>query len=591
MRPVDLGLPPKFASFRTYAGFDQLAVAQDLAQGFADHRFQIAQLPTGAGKSLTSATVAALLAREKSPDDGPFRWLVLTGTKGLQVQYETDQLTQCTVVGHRNYPCMPSYQRLATEAEDPDDPEFRCLAIPRDTCGYTIDTTQARESSGVAGVVGNYAHWLSLGRYSDPRLLGDFDLLVMDEAHGAGEWLTRAMQIYLSPYAIGKVLNNNGPYRMPDFHEIRQWNGWLAELHLKAEERYAWCQAACKGSKTSPELKRAERLVADLNLLLLVSDEERWQRVAELSEPWVVIPQDQRPGYVFSPRWGADFAERYLFRDIPRVLLTSATVTPQHAKQLGIPADELRFREVPSPFDPRRRPVIWVPTTRVDFRMTDGQRWLLMRRIDQVIEAAITEGAGNGLIHSVSYDWAEQIKRESAYSAAILTHKKDSAEFQATLERFKGMGRAGRFAVICSPRMVEGVDLPDVLCTWQVIVKCPFPDTQDPLEKLRAKDQGYRDLVVAMKITQMVGRPVRGIDDFATTFVFDDHWGQHVSKQCPFAQWMRAAFRTVRPDPAGKGNGDGKVEIGIELLTREKVEKLGPRPAEAAPQVVQFIQP
>lgn len=588
MRPADLGLPPKFASFRSYAGFDQLAVAQDLAAGYAEHRFQVLQAATGSGKSLTSATVAALLAREKSPNDGPFRWLVLTGTKGLQVQYTQDGLAQCSVVGHRNYPCMPSYQRLATEAEDPDDPEFRCLAIPRDTCGYTIDTTRARESAGVAGVVGNYAHWLSLGRYSDPRLLGDFDLLVCDESHSCGEWLTRAMQIYLSPYAIGKVLNNNGPYRMPDFREIRQWNGWLAELHLKAEERYAWCQVACKGSKTSPELKKAERLVADLNLLLLVSDEERWQRVASLSEPWVVIPQDQRPGYVFSPRWGADFAERYLFRGIPRVLLTSATVTPQHAKQLGIPADQMRFREVPSPFDPRRRPVIWVPTTRVDFRMTDGQRWLLMRRIDQVIEAAITEGAGNGLIHSVSYDWAEQIKRESAYSAAILTHKKDSAEFQASLERFKAMGRAGQFAVMCSPRMVEGVDLPDVLCTWQVIVKCPFPDTQDPLEKLRAKDQGYRDLVVAMKITQMVGRPVRGIEDFATTFVFDDHWGQHVAKQCPFAQWMRAAFRTVRPEPS---MDMGKAQIAIELLTREKVEKLGPVPVAMAPQVVQFIQP
>jgi ATP-dependent DNA helicase DinG len=589
MRPTDLGLPSRFPSFRVYPGFDQLAVAQDLAAGYAEHRFQMLQAATGSGKSLTSATVAALLARDLAseqdinPNYKPFRWLVLTGTKGLQVQYQDDGLAQCSVVGHRNYPCMPRapFQGMIS-AEDPDDPEFRCMAIPRDTCGYLADTTRARESSGVAGVVGNYAHWLSLGRYSDPKLLGEFDLLVMDEAHSGGEWLTRAMQIYLSPFAIGKVLGINGPYRMPSpaaCAKIEEWNEWFSELAARVEERYQYLAMA----KDAPGARRAERLSRELTLLMDVSEN---LELAGLSEPWVVIPQDQRPGYVFSPRWGSDFAERFLFRGIPRVLLTSATVTPQHAKQLGISPDAMRFREVPSPFDPRRRPVVYVPTTRVDYRMTDGQRWLLMRRIDQVVEAAIELGAGNGLIHSVSYEWAEQIKRESAYSAAILTHRKDSTEFQAALERFKAMGRAGQFAVICSPRMVEGVDLPDELCRWQVVVKVPTPNSQEPLEAARNKDKDYRNLVVAMKITQMVGRPVRGIGDFATTVIFDDHWGQHVARECPFAQWMRAAFRAVRPDDVGR------VDIGKELLTRERVESLGPaQTSRVAQQVVQFIQP
>jgi Rad3-related DNA helicase len=590
VNPVDLGLPSRFPSFRTYAGFDQLAVAQELADNFADtglvggvfHRFQMLQAATGSGKSLTSATVAALLAREKAqhtPDE-PFRWLVLTGTKGLQAQYLDDGLAQCSVVGHRNYPCMPAFRPGMVSAEDPDDPEFRCAAFPRDTCGYLKDTTAARESSGVAGVVGNYAHWLSLGRYSDPRLLGDFDLLVCDESHSAGEWLTRSMQIYLSPFAIGKLFGTNIPYRMPGHAKIEDWNEWFTELAEKVEERYQYLAMA----KDAQGARRAERLSRELALLRIAASPED-RDYQQWAEPWVVIPQDQRPGCVFSPRWGSDFAERYLFRSIPRVLLTSATVTPQHAKQLGIPADEMRFREVPSPFDPRRRPVVYIPTTRVDYRMTDGQRWLLMRRIDQVIEAAIELGAGNGLIHSVSYEWAEQIKRDSAYSAAILTHARDSADYQRVLEQFKAMGRAGQFAVICSPRMVEGVDLPDVLCAWQVIVKCPTPNSQEPLEAARNKDQGYRNLVVAMKVTQMLGRPVRGLGDYATTFVFDDHWGQHVSRECPFAQWVRAAFKTVRPDDVGR------VDIGRELLTRDKVEKLGQAPVVAVPQIVQFILP
>lgn len=573
MKPSDLGLPAdKFPSFREYPGFSQLAVAQDLAS--APERFQILNASTGSGKSGVGAAAAGLMAiakRIRDPDSSPFRWLVLTGTKGLQHQWHGDGLVQRSAVGHRNYPCMP--RGFTAGDVEADDPEFRCAAFPKSECGYMRDTTALRDS--ISGV-GNYAHWLSLGRYSDSGLLGEFDLLVMDEGHGAADWLTRAMQIYLSQPMIGKLLNFKHPYRMPDSIYIRDWHAWALDTAVVAHNHHADLSA----QKDVKGARRVARLIADLDMLAVAAipsgiPGDTW------TEPWIVIPQTDRPGFVFSPRWGSDFAERYLFRGIPRVLLTSATVTRQHARYLGIEPSQMRYREAPSPFDVRRRPVLWCPTTRVDFRMTDGARFQLWRRVDELIEAAIVQQAGNGIIHTGSYDrMRELVANVPRWAPAILTHRQDSAHFQSQLDLFKARGRAGQFSIMASPRMVEGVDLPGDEARWQLVLKVPFGDSRDPLEAARMKDAGYRDLIVMEKMMQMLGRINRGDWDFGTSVILDDHWGQHVQWSVPFPGWLKASF--------------GKVEIGvdgraqIEFLVRVKVDAMS---ARVAPRVVQLIQP
>lgn len=73
MKPSDLGLPAKFAEFRSYPGFDQFQTALGLATN--PERFQILNAATGSGKSATYAAVGALRQA---------RFLVLVSTKGLE---------------------------------------------------------------------------------------------------------------------------------------------------------------------------------------------------------------------------------------------------------------------------------------------------------------------------------------------------------------------------------------------------------------------------------------------------------------------------------------------------------------------------
>lgn len=544
LKPSDLGLPAKFREFRRYPGFDQFATALDLAT--SPERFQVLNAATGSGKSATYATVAALRRA---------RWLVLVGTKGLQSQLLDDGIVRRLAYGHRNYPCM-SRVGFGDSDTEPDDPEFRC-AVPRDRCTWLGDI----EAASVAqSVVANYAFWLSIGRFSKPDMLGEFDFLVLDEAHTAPGWLVNALTINMSSGRLRRVLDLNTWPKLPNAELVEGWHSWAVDTLAKAYDR-----AAALGKEARSERRKIERLVQDLQMLVRVSDPEEFAD-AGYREPWIVVPDADNGSVKFAPRWGSDFAEQYLFRDIPNVLLTSATITQDHLSYLGIKPPQAKFREVPSPFDSRRRPVIWVPTTRVDFRMSEGAKYKLHRRVDELVEAAIDQQAGNGIIHTGSYDRMRELAARSRYGAAIITHRQDSKDFAAALEKFKQAGREGKFAIIASPRMQEGVDLPDDLARWQIILKCPFPDSRDPLTKARMTDAKYRSLVVMETITQMVGRPVRNADDYAVTWILDNHWGDHVLRQCPFAGWFRAACKTVRED----------VEGGFQFLTQEVIGRLKP---------------
>lgn len=317
MRPADLGLPSKFIEFRKYPGFDQFRTALELAT--AEERFLILNGPTGSGKSLTYATVAALRKA---------RWLVLVGTKGLQSQLLGDALVKRLVYGHRNYPCASRIAMIGIDTpEAADDPEFKC-AVPRDRCGYLADVVQAREADSV---VANYAYWMSIARYSDPDLLGKFDLLVCDEVHGAPGWLTDFAAVEITRNRLRKVLDLDKAPVMPNHARIEEWHQWGLEWAEKAIEAR---RIAVRES--SKEAKKIDRLCQDLATLLEVSDPEEFA-ARGYREPWIVCPLENGEGYKFSPRWGSDFAEKYLFRGIEKVLLCSANATHETADYLGVP--------------------------------------------------------------------------------------------------------------------------------------------------------------------------------------------------------------------------------------------------------------
>jgi Rad3-related DNA helicase len=260
--------------------------------------------------------------------------------------------------------------------------------------------------------------------------------------------------------------------------------------------------------------------------------------------PWVVTVQG-RAGVTLAPVWPQFYAERLLFRNIPRVLLVSATLSEQTGGYLGIPRDEREYIEVGSSFDPKRAPLIYVPTTRVDRRMIEGQNRIWMNRLDGIIGDRLDR---KGIIHTRSYSRAQEILRRSKHSDLMILPM--GGKVIEGVEKFK---RAQAPCILVSPSVEEGFDFPGELCRYQIIAKVPFVDTRDPLIQERVKmDKGYGNYLAAMSMVQMAGRGMRSTDDWCETFIVDDHW-QWFQKAARFPDWFRRAWKWEArvPEPLG----------------------------------------
>jgi Rad3-related DNA helicase len=268
-------------------------------------------------------------------------------------------------------------------------------------------------------------------------------------------------------------------------------------------------------------------------------------RVAGMRTDWVAEPTAS--GAMFSPVWAHQYAESYLFKGIKRVVLVSATLQPAAGKYLGIPDDEYEFKEMDSTFNPGRRPVIWVPTVKVDRFMLPGSGlekvWL--NRIDGIIGGRLDR---KGIVHTRSYDRAKAVEAGSKHGRALYTH--GSRNTRDVVDRFK---RAKPPAVLVSPSLETGWDFPHEECRYQILAKVPFVDTRSAIVQARAKaDKKYLNYLTALSIIQMCGRGMRAEDDFCETFIIDDHWQWFkaaATKQGFFPQWFLRACRKVDGNP------------------------------------------
>lgn len=539
--PAELGLPDKFGEFRPQQPPAILHLANN------EKRFGILSAPTATGKSLIYMSLPRLMKK---------RALVLVGTKGLMDQLMRDfggvdrhGRVTADVRGQSNYRCialdkggqLQGYGLPGSSCEiGPCHAKVACSHLRDRSCHHYAAIDAAARAHIV---VSNYAFWLALSRNQDPNLIGKFDLLVLDEAHTARDWLAGFCEVEID-YAIAAKYT---PLRIPEITDgIAAWAGWAdaSSVYVKA----AISEVEAEVSSRDKEVRHLNELTRLLQALTSIADAGKWLsstqseknvRVPGRSIDWVA--ERTKYGAKWSPLWGYPYAERYLYRGIPKIVLSSATITPSARKYLAISKEESDFYEVPATISPLRRPLIYIPTVRLSAKTTtaeDLRRWVA--RIDEIIEGRLDR---KGIIHARSYDRARYILDNSRHAKILLTHK-DSRDLQRVVDYYKS---AKAPVVLVSPSLEEGFDFPGDDCRYQIIVKVPFIDTRSPLAKGRDQsDKSYGLDVTATAIMQMVGRAVRSEDDRAETFLIDDQWNWFRYREAErFPESFRAAFKQV----------------------------------------------
>jgi Rad3-related DNA helicase len=444
--------------------------------------------------------------------------------------------------GHGNYRC-------ANPEAGKYDPT---CSLPREQCLYLADVERAKNAPIV---VSNFAYWMSLGKYGNPLILGDFDLLIIDEAHTAPEWLADFCTITLNASDVRSLIGATLPLSSLD--NVDEWSAWAAEAReialRKHREVKDW---PTSNSSRAIRLQQITELGKDLATLA---------EVVESDVKWVA--QKVNRGAKFSPVWAHAYAERYMFRGIKKVILCSATLPPDIINYLGITKDDSSYLEVDSGFDPSRRPFIWVPTARVSNvpgKMSEVETRVLLSNMDQAIDTRLSR---RGIIHSGSYVRSKDIVNRSRHAAHMVTHY-NSDGLPAALEKYLSSPPP---CILVSPSVGEGHDFKDDAARWQIIFKVPFIDSRDPVTKARIKDDKlYGNFVASVSLTQRYGRVVRSMVDWGETLIFDSHWGWF-RNSVRFADWFKRAWRvssTVPPAMEEPGEWDGRKRSIREMRGR-----------------------
>jgi len=523
-------LPPPVACGAPLAFTDWRAGQPEAITYVADspHRINGLVLPTGAGKSLVAATLATLTG---------WRTAILTSTKGLQDQilksFSTIGLHDLR--GQTAYRCRALdygavYAEYRTEHNQCDVGPCKVgLHCPwRDLgCLYFDAVAEARRTKIL---VTNYQAWMHQAQVGEG--LGDFDCLILDEAHAAPEEVASFLTSTLTPRQLIEV-----DLESAESTDAVVWIAWAAEHRLpltrKIEE---WTKEAKERRLSAGEMRELRGQRQTLRVIERLS-------IAK-PDDWLVI--EDAGNYSFHPIVVGAHVEQVLLKGIPHVVLTSATLTKKTVETLGMDPDTMGWLVQPSTFPVERRPIIHISTCRIDHRIDPMGVRLWLARLDQILAARDDR---KGIIHTGSYLRAKLIYERSEHRHRLLLH--DRATTRETVERFR---RAGPSTVMVSPSLTTGFDFAGTACEYQVILKVPWPDSREPVIEARTvKDKTYPAYLAMQDLVQAVGRGMRSETDQCETFILDDHVRWFISKYRTFApQWFLDAFRssiTIPPAP------------------------------------------
>lgn len=505
--PQEVGLPEKFAQWRPV----QVEMLRFLLT--SRKRTKAISAPTGSGKTPVYVGHALLTRRPTC---------FVTDSRALQDQLMRDfgTIGLVDIRGRRNYEC-------------PLKPEYTCEDGYQAGCPYrgtvACPNSQAEMRAATSPlVVTNYDKWTVSRRFGQG--MSHFHEVVFDEGHESANALARAMQVVLHHRERERDIGTDPPSSRDD---VSAWKWWAVDARAVVE--LALAAALDRLKKVTQPQSRDVRAALHLRHL--------YRRLGTLStcNPANWIVEEIEKGFQFDPIRPGRYAESILLLRLPHVVVISATLRPKTLFLIGQGQDTFDFREFESEFDPRRNPIYWVPTMRVDVRATDLS--LLYMRMDQIAAARRDR---KGIIHTVSYARRNDLVAHSRFVNSMFINPQGEAP-TAMIEQFKA---APDGAILVSPAVGQGHDFQGAACEWQLLCKVPFPPPSRILKARTHDDPEYPYYLAMQRMVQIFGRAMRSQEDQSENFICDDHIEWFLPQYGHLApQSFHAFFRRVETLP------------------------------------------
>lgn len=170
---------------------------------------------------------------------------------------------------------------------------------------------------------------------------------------------------------------------------------------------------------------------------------------------------------------------------------------------------------VSSTWDCSRSPIILCDVANMGYSGGDSATRRAIEKIDAILDNHRNE---RGVIHSVTNQLASDIKERSRHADRLYTYNGTSEKLNL-LENIRDLPDD---CVLVGPSLFTGIDLPDDLGRFNIIVKLAFPNVANGLWKRRfdySKDVYFGETAAVLE--QSAGRTTRHCDDYSTTYVID----------------------------------------------------------------------
>jgi len=517
-----------------YFPYDSIRNEQTIAIDFAldsflnsSKKFCIIEAGTGVGKSAVGFTVAKYLNDKAGSYKGCY---FLTTQKILQDQYEKDYQSIISLKSSSNYSCKYHKKNTCAESQqllrtaEKSSRFFKSCAFD---CIYKKKKQEFIDSSFS---VTNFPYFLTESNYS--RKIKKRGLLIIDEGHNVESELSRFVEVSVSEHFSKNLLNLRFPSKPTQFRVFK----WIIDTYLPmAQSKISYYEKTIErlgGERFKEKLQQFQKITRQFDLLkshvnrlehfVKIYDKDNW--VFDISRSGV----RNSIKATFKPIDVSSYSEESLFRLGDKILIMSATIIDRKTfcRTLGIDEADCSFKSIPSPFNPKNRPVIFSPVGSMCAREIDST---LPRLASAVTEILLHHKDEKGIIHCKTFKIANYLKNnigDKSLSKRILVH--DSSNRDEILKKHM-MSKDP--TVLLSPSMTEGVDLKDEASRFQILCKVPYPYLGDKLVKKRMnKFPGWYNLQTAKSIVQSAGRSIRNESDHATTYILDSDFDKFLSR-------------------------------------------------------------
>lgn len=341
-------------------------------------------------------------------------------------------------------------------------------------------------------------------------------LTIFDEAHNLESHLMGQINLKLNNKKLRDELNfeereieNTTTYQLTEKDFKNSGLNYWIQIIDKLKEEYRRIR-----DKNPPE-ERMEKILKTLNKLKMI-----YRGLFEEPERWIIIPNEEYQSIEFKLIEASKECKKYLFNHSKIYLLMSATMPPKNlfCKWHGLEPEDVYEINCKSPFDIRRRPIKIITKGRLNTK-EEKETWpKLIPVIKNILK---THSNDKGIIHPQSHQRTNDLFSDLKDSRLIQFSENHDAisKREYIINKFI---KSDKPLVLVAPSIKEGIDLPDDLCRFNIILKIPFPNFGDKQIKKRTKlDPEWYAFNTVKDLEQAYGRGMRHNEDRCITYIVD----------------------------------------------------------------------